>query len=407
MTGRVDLLEQLVALGQRAAHGSDADPAALASCVGELGRDQRATQVLSAHLIRVSRSLWENGWQPADAVHVVRRGFTVRAAGVAKAAIGDEARTSGAFISAPATWRDQLAALGVKPIGDAERRNGLRRMITAGNDERRVLADGLRVVALWRQLPRLPRLTSPPSAWGERSIGGRNGEWADDDTKVLLRIRSLLAKAESTDFGEEADAFTTKAQQLMARHSIDQAVIDLMQGTTNDLPKGRRVHISDPYALARVQLVSAAASANNARTVWSATCGFVTVFGYQVDLDIVSMLYTSLELQANRALALAGLGGPKFRSRSFRTSFLSGYAVRVGERLRQARADEEVAASKEHGAGLLPILWNRRAVVEAVQRDAFPQTTSQRLDRINLRGWSAGITAADAAGLVSRPSLSA
>ena len=43
---------------------------------------------------------------------------------------------------------------------------------------------------------------------------------------VLDKVRALLAKAESTTFDAEAEAFTAKAQELMARHRIDRAVFE-------------------------------------------------------------------------------------------------------------------------------------------------------------------------------------
>ena len=44
---------------------------------------------------------------------------------------------------------------------------------------------------------------------------------------MLARIRVLLAKAVKwTTFVEEADAFTAKAQELMARHAIDAAAVE-------------------------------------------------------------------------------------------------------------------------------------------------------------------------------------
>src|SRR5690349_24678935 len=46
------------------------------------------------------------------------------------------------------------------------------------------------------------------------------------DAKVLDRVRALLAKAESTSYEEEADAFTAKAHQLMSRYAIDAALPD-------------------------------------------------------------------------------------------------------------------------------------------------------------------------------------
>ena len=69
-------------------------------------------------------------------------------------------------------------------------------------------------------------LQPPPKEWDasgprRRSSGGTVGE-----PKMLARIRALLAKAEATTFVEEADAFTAKAQELMARHAIDAAAVE-------------------------------------------------------------------------------------------------------------------------------------------------------------------------------------
>lgn len=38
-------------------------------------------------------------------------------------------------------------------------------------------------------------------------------------------MRGLLAKAEATEFEQEAEALTAKAQQLIARHAVDGALL--------------------------------------------------------------------------------------------------------------------------------------------------------------------------------------
>ncbi|RST20878.1 bifunctional 3'-5' exonuclease/DNA polymerase [Streptomyces sp. WAC04770] len=50
---------------------------------------------------------------------------------------------------------------------------------------------------------------------------------------MLTRIRALLAKAEATGFPEEAEALTAKAQELMARHSIDEALLAARSHSTD------------------------------------------------------------------------------------------------------------------------------------------------------------------------------
>ena len=43
-----------------------------------------------------------------------------------------------------------------------------------------------------------------------------------DRDAVIRRIEALLAKAASTDFQAEAEAFAAKAQELMARYLVEQ-----------------------------------------------------------------------------------------------------------------------------------------------------------------------------------------
>jgi hypothetical protein len=44
--------------------------------------------------------------------------------------------------------------------------------------------------------------------------------------KMLERVRALLAKADSTNFPEEAETFRAKADELMTRHSISQWAVE-------------------------------------------------------------------------------------------------------------------------------------------------------------------------------------
>lgn len=80
--------------------------------------------------------------------------------------------------------------------------------------------------------------------------------------------------------------------------------------------------------------------------------------GFTEDLGAVELLFTSLLVQAQKALAHAGTGaaGRRDRSSRFRSSFYLGYATRIGERLEAANA--QVAA--EADARALPVLRNRR-----------------------------------------------
>ena len=97
-----------------------------------------------------------------------------------------------------------------------------------------------------------------------------------------------------------------------------------------------------------------------------------TVVGTPVDVDQVELLFVSLLIQSTRAMAEAGTAQPGSFDRSprFRRSFLTSYAVRIGERL--SAADAETTAS--YGSELVPVLRRQEEVVDAVYERLFPHT---------------------------------
>lgn len=229
---------------------------------------------------------------------------------------------------------------------------------------------------------------------------------------MLTRIRALLAKAEATGFPEEAEALTTKAQELMARHSIDEALL-AARTHSKEAPGACRIGVDAPYETAKAILLDAVAAANRCRAVWNSDLGFSTVVGFEPDLDAVELLYTSLLVQGAVAMTKAEAGqraGGRKRTKTFRQSFLMAYAQRLGSRLAAdtARVTAAAEAGTENGAGagsagsgaphLLPVLAARdMAVTDAAER-MFPATTTTRVrGATDLDGWTHGTAAADRA----------
>ena len=229
---------------------------------------------------------------------------------------------------------------------------------------------------------------------------------APDDARVLRRIRALLAKAESTEFPDEAEALTAKAQELMTRHAVDAALLGAGGGSTRTAVDTRRVHVDDPYVRAKVQLLGAVADANGVRLVWYRGLGIATLVGVPADLDAVELLFTSLLLQVGQALGAAErAAGRRSASRSFRRAFLLGYATRIGERLTSARDRAATAAAAEQGVDLLPVLRSRQEAVDDAFTALFPRVRSSRSRAsTDAAGWWAGHVAADSADVGSRRS---
>src|SRR6202035_1951697 len=124
-----------------------------------------------------------------------------------------EARASaGAGVHVPEAWAAQLAHLDAGEGWDG---------LAVADFES--LGAACALLGMLLRLPVLPHLLPPPSRWG-KGFGATQRRAGTDglDDRILARVRSLLAKAESTEFEAEADSLTAKAQELMTRHAIDQ-----------------------------------------------------------------------------------------------------------------------------------------------------------------------------------------
>jgi hypothetical protein len=249
-------------------------------------------------------------------------------------------------------------------------------------------------------------LVPPPSQWGSRR-SPRTAAAAPGDDRVLRRIRGLLSKAESTEFPDEAEALTGKAQELMTRYSVDAALL-----AAGSAPTGgpgvdtHRLHVRDPYVRAKMQLLVAVADSNDVKVVWYSSLGIANLVGVRADVAAVELLFTSLLLQVAQALAAAERAERRpTASRSFRRSFLLGYAYRIGERLKTARQRATAQATAQTGVDLLPVLRSRQAAVEERFTELFPRVRSQRSRAsLDAGGWFAGRAAAERADVGRRQS---
>nr|MDQ3306176.1 DUF2786 domain-containing protein [Actinomycetota bacterium] len=417
-------VEQAVLAAARAFHAGD--DAAYARHLADLAiggitpRSRRLValteQVLERLLEAAIASAWVRGWQPADVDRVVRRRLSVRHVAPAAAAIARQHRRYAAA-TVDASWRAQLQGIGADPWAPAPAQDragddaslpldlGPEEQAGGADDVDAMHRELVEVLSVLSWLPELPRLGPLPGQ--ARSGSARSGSAnraGPVDGRVLERVRALLAKAESTTFVEEAEAFTAKAQELMARHALDRAMVEGAgpgNGPGNG-PGGRRIGTDDPYAQQKSLLLAQVASANRCQSVWSAELGFSTVFGHGTDLDGVELLYTSLLIQATTAMAAAGSHIDRYgrsRTRSFRSSFLAAYAQRIGERLRESVDIAEAAGAEEHGAGLLPVLAARDQAVEDAVGAAFPKMRQYSVPASNRAGWVAGTAAAQVARL--------
>jgi hypothetical protein len=350
---------------------------------------------LSAAIADAVARLARGGWQPAE-LHraVVRRGGTDRpllGQAVVDAVAGLLRRYDRRTVDE--RWLSQADELGAKVWWSADAHYVSELTARRRLDRVSVVDDLVGLLVVLAELPAIEVLVPPPGSAKKLPKSTRV------DERLLDRVRALLAKAESTGYPAEAETYTAKAQELIARHAIDEALLAGREGAAAVVPFARRIGVDHPYEGEKASLLSAVARANRCHTVWSPDLGFTTVFGFDSDIDVVDLLYTSLLVQAGRAMARTEPPGGKAgraRLKAFRQSFLVAYAVRIGERLARATelALEEAAAASD----LLPVLRSRDEQVRETMAKVFPRTVRGRGSRVDSReGWESGRDAADQA----------
>jgi Protein of unknown function (DUF2786) len=411
------------------AHGRHLDPLAIERTPGWTGAVSRA---LVEYLRASVTAAWARGWQPAELARHVGRELSAAHAAVAADMITAELHSYPAAAVDP-RWAAQAAALEAAAPGPGAWWGSddqyLRARYALGRDAEFIDTVGAAVETLQalRRLPAVERLLPLPgtvrAAGPDRAAAsaapaaqaGSTVTAGPADERMLSRIRALLAKAESTEFAREAEALSGRAQELMAKYSIDHALLAAQTGEAQ-APGARRIAVDNPYEAQKATLLQTVAGANRCRVVWSRELGLVTVIGFPPDLDAVELLFTSLLVQADAAM-LSGGGARRSGSRAFRQSFLLAYAVRIGERLAAAAgqaereaAAEQRAASGEHGSvgaagaagvDLVPFLAARRQAVDEAVDQMFKGglTSSRSVRATDADGWNSGRAAADQARL--------
>jgi hypothetical protein len=238
----------------------------------------------------------------------------------------------------------------------------------------------------------------PPGTDAARRAAQDADATAGIDPKVLARVRALLAKAESTAFPEEAEALSAKAQDLMSRFALEQAVVEGEDAQRRAVITVR-MWLDPPYVQPKTLLVQAVATANRCQSVALNGTDMVMIVGHESDVDVVQILVTSLLVQAGRAMVKEGrstTGGGRTRSRSFRQSFLVAYAGRIGERLREVSEGPADAVPDDR---LLPVLAARASAVDEAVEELFGDLSSKAISAYDRTGQAAGRAAADAASL--------
>jgi hypothetical protein len=396
----LDAAVDALARAARAFAAAGGDPAehTLELTGGELGvRPQLVDAAVDLVTRTALASVWRSGWLPYDVARLVQRRLGAQALTLVTDLIAAQVAEYAAA-TVHERWQEQLTQIDAGVWWRADAALLGQWQVRHRCDRIKALALVVEFLAMTLELPPLPVILPLPGT----AHAASGAHHSAVDPKILGRVRGLLAKAESTQFPEEAEALSAKAQELMTRHAFERALLDA-ETHVSQAAASRRIWLDAPYIGAKAQLVNSVADANRCKVVVYEKLGFVAVLGDELDLDITELLSTSLLVQATRALVATDRdSGRTGQVRNYRQSFLLAYATRIGQRL--AETNEPAVADDR----LLPVLADRSKAVEALFREMFPRTVNKSYAVRSEAGWGAGTSAADRADLgLDRTAVSA
>lgn len=233
-----------------------------------------------------------------------------------------------------------------------------------------------------------------------------------DIEKQKEKIRMLLAKAESTTFEAERDTFNAAAEKLMLRLGLDIAELEAggRVAEEEEIIEVRRTYPGN-YSIVMVPFAADVAHGFGnvtvlARNVTGSLTRQVYLIGFRSDVEMVTQLLDSLDLQVMSALRVWQKENIEWRRGLTdmeryigHRSFITGFGGRVRTRLEEER--KEVFSEASHGAEL--VLASRDDKVKDWVAANIPTVKGRGGSRkFDLQAMSAGAAAGEKANLGNR-----
>ena len=227
----------------------------------------------------------------------------------------------------------------------------------------------------------------------------------------LRKVRALLAKAEETNFPDEATTYLEKAAALVAKWELDEAMVWAdTPDAQRSAPTSRTIDVLAPYAARKSVLLGVIAEANGCRAIRLNTASDghrVAVVGFAHDIEVTELLFSSLLVQMTRAMLVdESRQRSASATASWRRSFIVAFSNRVGQRLQAARRRAGVDHDQASPAGestAAIVLADRSHRVDEETRRQFPRLRSSYVTSGgSASGARAGVRAGNQAELGGR-----
>jgi hypothetical protein len=208
---------------------------------------------------------------------------------------------------------------------------------------------------------------------------------------IQSKIAGLLAKAESTNFPAEAEALSRKAEQLMVKWGIDEAMLASKRAKSTQAEKivTEKMEFGSIYSMGLIAFSSSVARGLGLQTLQSKHHSsrhtrYLHIIGHEGDVARAQMLITSLHLQMTTALRVwwstyeLKANMMPAQQVNAKRQFMASFGSAVEQRLVQRRREQEQETQAEttSGPSVALVLRDRKAEV-----DEFMAARYQNLGR--------------------------
>ena len=185
--------------------------------------------------------------------------------------------------------------------------------------------------------------------------------------KIINRIEALLRKAESTNSDEEREMLSAKAEELMIKYSIDQAMLDPDRNTEDQIISVQ-VHMRGIYQMIHMASALSVVKAMGARGYYTAlrrlnTTVVVTIIDFESTIGMIQRMVDSVLTQGMVSMNFWWVANknewPDKAGYMARRSYLEGFGSGVADRIRRER-EEAVAEVSETSGGELVLARGRK-----------------------------------------------
>lgn len=227
----------------------------------------------------------------------------------------------------------------------------------------------------------------------------------NDTAKWLPRVEALLRKAaDRAATPAEAEAALAKAQELMSRFGIEDA---MLRAATNSREPVMQISVAfgDSFKDAQATLMHYVCRANDCYVGWlskqSGKYGVqgAQLFGTATNLEKVRMMFASTQMQMMRRTMGSRPTSQTVSVRAHRDSYSHGWAHAVGKRLVQMNKQ---AVESVPGAGLVLASESDRVKSAMEEEMASMRLSSQKPKQHNASAYHQGVRQGETEALNNR-----